>query len=200
MLGLFVTSSLALQLTPTLAPRARAAPRTGAPACVVDDKAEVEEYFNGEGFNRWNRIYSEDGEVNAVQLDIRTGHGQTLDKVLAWVDADGKDSLAAGTWCDAGCGVGSLALPLAERGATVIASDISEAMANEATRRAAAVGLSDKATFSTSDLESLSGEYDTVSCIDVSGPTHPWPDRTKAHAPRPARTHPPVFRLGVLRR
>ena len=85
---------------------------------AVDDKAEVEEYFNNEGFSRWNKIYSESDEVNSVQLDIRTGHAETVDKVLGWVDADGT-AKAGETFCDAGCGVGSLAIPLAQRGATV---------------------------------------------------------------------------------
>merc|ERR1719223_2162162 len=134
--------------------------------CQVDDKAEVSEYFNNEGFNRWNRIYSEDGEVNKVQLDIRTGHAQTVEKVLGWVDADGT-AKAGGTFCDAGCGVGSLAIPLASRGASVDASDISEAMQTEAARRAADAGVADRTRFSTSDLEALSGKYDTVTCIDV---------------------------------
>lgn len=39
------------------------------------------EYFNNNGFDRWNKIYSESDEVNNVQLDIRTGHGQTIEKV-----------------------------------------------------------------------------------------------------------------------
>merc|ERR1719326_986293 len=149
---------------PASASACRRAPVTRARA--VDDKAEVEEYFNNEGFNRWSRIYSEDGEVNAVQLDIRKGHAETVDKVLGWVDADGT-AKAGDTFCDAGCGVGSLAIPLAQRGATVAASDISEAMATEAGQRAAAAGVADRATFSTSDLEALSGKYDTVTCIDV---------------------------------
>ena len=34
---------------------------------VVDDKTEVREYFNNEGFNRWNKIYSESDDVNVVQ-------------------------------------------------------------------------------------------------------------------------------------
>merc|ERR1719443_2637086 len=132
----------------------------------VDDKAEVKEYFNNEGFNRWSRIYSEDGEVNTVQLDIRTGHAETVDKVLGWVDADGS-AKAGDTFCDAGCGVGSLALPLAKRGATVVASDISAAMADEAAKRAADAGLSERTSFTTSDLEKIEGKYDTVTCIDV---------------------------------
>lgn len=101
---------------------------------MSDDKAVVKEYFNTKGFERWNRIYSEDGEVNSVQLDIRSGHQITIDTILQWIDEDG--NVSAKTICDAGCGVGSLALPLAERGATVFASDISDAMVIEARKRA----------------------------------------------------------------
>ena len=51
--------------------------------------------------------------LTQVQLDIRTGHQQTVDKVLKWLDQDGgvKDT----SICDAGCGTGSLSLPLALR-------------------------------------------------------------------------------------
>lgn len=56
--------------------------------------------------------------------------------------------------CDLGCGVGSLAIPLAQRGALVAASDISSSMAQEAGRRAAEMGI-DTATFEASDLESV---------------------------------------------
>jgi len=86
--------------------------------------------------------------------------------VLRWVDAD-STAKSGESFCDAGCGVGSLAIPLAQRGAQVSASDISEAMATEASQRAASLGLSDKASFSTSDLENIDGQYDTVTCIDV---------------------------------
>lgn len=81
---------------------------------AVDDKTEVREYFNTEGFNRWNKIYSDSDEVNGVQMDIRDGHGQTIQKILNWVQADG--DIAGKTVCDCGCGVGSLAIPLAQMG------------------------------------------------------------------------------------
>ena len=63
--------------------------------------------------------------VVQVQLDIREGHAQTVDKVLSWLP----DDLSGVTVCDAGCGTGSLALPLAMRGADVAGFDISQAMA-----------------------------------------------------------------------
>ena len=80
----------------------------------VDDKTEVREYFNNEGFSRWNKIYSENDEVNSVQLDIRTGHDETISKILKWVEEDG--DIKGKSVCDCGCGVGSLAIPLASMG------------------------------------------------------------------------------------
>lgn len=130
-----------------------------------DDLSEVKEYFNTVGFDRWNKIYSESDEVNKVQLDIRDGHQVTIDTVLQWVDED-KANVQGKTFCDLGCGVGSLAIPLAKRGAIVSASDISDAMATEAARRAEAEGVT-TATFEASNLESVTGKYDTVTCIDV---------------------------------
>jgi len=199
----------------------------------IDDKTEVREYFNSEGFNRWNKIYSESDDVNTVQLDIRTGHDQTIQKILNWIQADG--DIAGKTVCDCGCGVGSLAIPLAQMGknfinaclfvwfvcvsiaacckrfrmlllgpinlhiiyvfslskvlyllkienltceyfynkflfytgAKISASDISDAMAGEADRRAKALGIKN-AEFYSSDLESVTGKYDTVTCVDVA--------------------------------
>ena len=65
---------------------------------AVDDKKIVREYFNATGFDRWRRIYG-DGEVNKVQLDIRTGHQQTVDTVLGWLEADGNLSGLDGVRC-----------------------------------------------------------------------------------------------------
>jgi len=134
-------------------------------ASTVDDKTEVREYFNTEGFNRWNKIYSESDEVNTVQLDIRNGHGQTIQKILNWIDTDG--NIKGKSVCDCGCGVGSLAIPLAQMGAKISASDISDSMANEAASRAKSLGIRN-AKFYTSDLESVKGKYNTVTCVDVA--------------------------------
>ncbi len=132
---------------------------------VADDKSIVKDYFNATGFDRWRRIYG-DGDVNKVQLDIRNGHQRTVDTVLEWLTADG--NLAELSICDAGCGVGSLSIPLAQKGAQVWASDISEKMVGEAKDRAATT-LTDpsKLNLSVADLETLSGSYHTVICLDV---------------------------------
>ncbi|MBD6615853.1 magnesium protoporphyrin IX methyltransferase [Komarekiella sp. 'clone 1'] len=132
---------------------------------ATDDKTIVREYFNSTGFDRWRRIYG-DGEVNKVQLDIRNGHQQTVDTVLGWLKAD--NNLAELSICDAGCGVGSLSIPLAADGAKVYASDISEKMVTEAKDRALeTLGNAENPTFAVQDLESLNGSYHTVICLDV---------------------------------
>ena len=131
------------------------------------EKQEVKGYFESTGFDRWNRIYSESDDVNKVQRNIRIGHQKTVDEVLAWIKDSGQ--LTDVSFCDAGCGVGSLSIPLAGMGAgSINASDISSAMAEEAERRAREAGLDmSKLNFVASDLESLSGSFHTVCCLDV---------------------------------
>ncbi len=132
---------------------------------AVDDKSIVREYFNATGFDRWRRIYG-NGEVNKVQRDIREGHQQTIDTVMSWLEADG--NLKGLSICDAGCGVGSLSIPLAQAGAIVSASDISQKMVSEAYQRSrVALPSGPLPVFCTSDLESLMGWYHTVICLDV---------------------------------
>jgi magnesium-protoporphyrin O-methyltransferase len=132
---------------------------------TIDDKTIVQNYFNAEGFDRWRRIYG-GGEVNKVQLDIREGHQQTVDTVLSWFRADG--NLEGRSICDAGCGVGSLSIPLAQMGAQVSGSDISAKMVEEAQNRAKQeLDESNLPQFSVQDLEALSGQYNTVVCLDV---------------------------------
>ena len=131
------------------------------------EKAEVKGYFETTGFDRWNRIYSTSDDVNKVQRNIRIGHQKTVDNVLAWLQEQG--NLEQRSFCDAGCGVGSLTLPLAQLGAgSIAASDLSAAMVQEAERRAGELGLKPgQISFLASDLESLEGRYDTVICLDV---------------------------------
>lgn len=136
-----------------------------------DEMESVKSYFNTEGFDRWNKIYGDTEDVNKVQLDIRDGHGQTIDKVLQMLDEEG--GVSGETVCDAGCGTGSLSIPLAMKGALLSSSDISSSMVGEAERRykeAVEAGGSrpeKDPVFSAQDLESIAGSYDNVICLDV---------------------------------
>ena len=135
-------------------------------AAKTNDKAIVKDYFNQKGFDRWRRIYGEAEDVNKVQKKIRQGHQQTIDTVVGWLKDDG--NLSGLTICDAGCGVGSLSIPLAQAGAKVFASDISAKMVGEAKEKAeSALTDSNNISFAVKDLEALTGKYDTVICLDV---------------------------------
>lgn len=132
----------------------------------------METYFEDTGkdggFDRWKRIYGDGDDINSVQQDIREGHQITVDKVLWWFESD-REPIRGKTVADLGCGTGSLAVPLAKKlGAVISASDISGPMADAARERAEAAGV-DMTKFETykSDLESVSGQYHTVTCIDV---------------------------------
>ncbi|XP_020233501.1 magnesium protoporphyrin IX methyltransferase, chloroplastic [Cajanus cajan] len=136
------------------------------------DKEVVREYFNNSGFQRWKKIYGDTDEVNRVQRDIRVGHAKTVENTLLMLKDEG--SLQGVTVCDAGCGTGSLSIPLAKEGAVVYASDISAAMVAEAEKQAKEqlVGSENGSApvipkFVVKDLESLDGKYDTVVCLDV---------------------------------
>jgi magnesium-protoporphyrin O-methyltransferase len=130
-----------------------------------DDKTIVKNYFNATGFDRWKNIYG-DGKVNKVQLDIRVGHQQTIDTVVSWLKDD--ENLSQLSICDAGCGVGSLTIPIAQEGATVFASDISAKMVEEAAQRIKEVMKNPRnIRLAVQDLESIRGEFDTVICLDV---------------------------------
>lgn len=132
---------------------------------TTNDKTIVKDYFNATGFERWRNIYG-DGDVNKVQKDIRLGHQKTIDTVIDWLKTD--NNLSHLSICDAGCGVGSLSIPLAQSGAKVFASDISEKMIQEATERAKKTLQNvDNITFTVQDLEGLIGTYHTVICLDV---------------------------------
>lgn len=136
------------------------------------DKEVVREYFNNSGFQRWKKIYGETDDVNRVQLDIRLGHSKTVESTMMMLTDEG--SLKGVTVCDAGCGTGSLSIPLAKQGAIVSASDISAAMVAEARKKAEEELLAENGgevpvmpKFEVKDLESLAGKYNTVVCLDV---------------------------------
>ncbi len=131
------------------------------------EKTEVREYFNGTGFDRWKKIYSKSDEINIVQKNIRKGHQKTVEDVILYLK--NYPDLASKTFCDAGCGVGSLAIPLLKLGIKNLqASDISSEMINETKKRINELGLNQsKIKFFTCDLEQLKGSFDVVICLDV---------------------------------
>jgi len=133
----------------------------------VIEKSEVRDYFNGTGFDRWKKIYSKSEEINTVQKNIRKGHQKTVDDVVSIIKK--YPDLTQKTFCDAGCGVGSLAIPLLRLGLKNLqVSDISSEMIKETKNRINKLGLNQrKIKFQTCDLEQIRGIFDVVICLDV---------------------------------
>ena len=133
----------------------------------INEKSEVRQYFNGTGFNRWNKIYSKSKEINTVQKNIRKGHQKTVDDAVSYIKS--YPDLIKKSYCDAGCGVGSLSIPLLKLGIKDLqVSDISSEMIKETKKRMNELGLNQrKIKFETCDLETLKGLFDVVICLDV---------------------------------
>ena len=102
-----------------------------------------------------------------MQKNIRKGHQKTVDDVVSYVK--NYPELTSKSFCDAGCGVGSLAIPLLKIGIKDLqVSDISSEMIKETKKRINKLGLNKrKIKFLTSDLEQLKGLFDVVICLDV---------------------------------
>ena len=133
----------------------------------IIEKSEVREYFNGTGFERWNKIYSKSDETNTVQKNIRKGHQKTVDDVVLCIK--NYPELTKKSYCDAGCGVGSLSVPLLRLGIKQLqVSDISSEMIKETKKRINELGLNQgKIKYEVCDLEKLKGLFDVVVCLDV---------------------------------
>jgi magnesium-protoporphyrin O-methyltransferase len=129
------------------------------------ERALIQSYFDGIGFERLHRIYGED-PCSGFRAMVRKGHREVLGTVQSWLDAE--DAVAGKTMLDAGCGSGTMSIPLAAAGATVHAVDFSEKMIAAARERAGPEGIpADRLRFAVSDLMSVRGSFDTVLCIDV---------------------------------
>ena len=133
----------------------------------IIEKSEVKKYFNGTGFERWNKIYSKSEEINTVQKNIRKGHQKTIDDVISYIT--NYPELTQKSFCDVGCGVGSLSIPLLMLGIKDLqVSDISSEMIKETEKRINELDLNQvKIKYQICDLEQLKGFFDVVVCLDV---------------------------------
>jgi magnesium-protoporphyrin O-methyltransferase len=131
----------------------------------VQELSRIQSYFDGAGFERLSAIYGEE-ECIGFRHMVRQGHRQVVDTVLSWLRP--LNIAEFPTVLDAGCGTGSLSIPLAQAGAVVEGIDFSERMIETATTRARQLGVpAGRLAFGVRDLKSISQPYDAVVCIDV---------------------------------
>lgn len=131
---------------------------------TTQHKAQLRQYFDGVGFERWSAIYGQ-ARLSPIRRSIREGHTVMLGIAEQWAELPSA-SLPA-TALDAGCGTGLFSLALARRGYQVSSSDLAPQMVAATAEAAEAAGLADRISCRVSDLEDLAGRYSLVACFDV---------------------------------
>lgn len=96
-------------------------------------RARVEDYFDRSATRVWERLTS-DAPVSGIRATVRAGRDRMRALMLDQLPAD----LRGARVLDAGCGTGTMAVELAQRGAQVTAVDISPRLIEIARERAPA--------------------------------------------------------------
>lgn len=121
----------------------------------------VEHYFDQSATKVWERLTS-DAPVSGVRATVRAGR----DKMRALMLAQLPEDLRGARILDAGCGTGAMAVELAQRGAEVVAVDISPALVAIAEKRMPA-NLPGQITWIAGDmLDETTGQFDHVLAMD----------------------------------
>ena len=121
----------------------------------------VEHYFDRTATKTWERLTS-DAPVSGVRATVRAGR----DKMRALMLAQLPEDLRGARILDAGCGTGAMAVELAQRGAEVVAVDISPALVGIAGKRMPA-NLAGHITWVAGDmLEATYGKFDHALAMD----------------------------------
>ena len=166
----------------------------------------VESYFDGTATRVWARLTS-DAPVSGVRATVRAGRDRMRAVMLAQLPRD----LTGLRVLDAGCGTGAAAVALAERGADVVAVDLSPKLVEIAAERCPEA-LRDRITFRAGDmLDAAEGTFDHAFAMDsliyyrpadVAAMLHKMTDRVRG---RVVFTLPPrtpllmaMFRAGKL--
>jgi magnesium-protoporphyrin O-methyltransferase len=96
-------------------------------------RTRLETYFDKTARKAWEDLTSE-VPVSGIRATVRAGRDSMRDLLLAALPSD----MHGMRLLDAGCGTGALAIAAAERGADVVAIDVSEGLIDVAQKRAPA--------------------------------------------------------------
>jgi magnesium-protoporphyrin O-methyltransferase len=125
-------------------------------------RAWIEEYFDRTAAQAWARLTS-DAPVSGIRATVRAGRDRMRGILAGWLPAD----LTGCRVLDAGCGTGQMAMALAQRGAEVVAIDLSRTLTDLARERMAAAAIAGHVTFLAGDmLDPELGEFDHVVAMD----------------------------------
>lgn len=128
-------------------------------------REQIETYFDRTAAQAWARLTS-NAPVGRIRATVRAGRDRMRATLLGWLP----DDLRGARILDAGSGTGALAMEAAQRGADVVAIDLSPTLVNLArerwsdTLKAPGAG---RILFSAGDmLDDAFGAFDHVVCMD----------------------------------
>jgi magnesium-protoporphyrin O-methyltransferase len=127
----------------------------------LNRRSKLQDYFDRTANDAWAKLTS-DAPVSGIRATVRAGRDQMRSNLIARLP----DSLSGKRILDAGCGTGALALELANKGASVVAIDLSPNLIELAKER---ISPSDRQNidFRSGDmLDDSLGEFDYVVGMD----------------------------------
>lgn len=125
-------------------------------------RGEIETYFDRTAMAAWAKLTS-DARLSGIRATVRAGRDNMRNTLLSWLPED----MRGMRLLDAGCGTGALALAAAERGAEVIAIDLSPQLVALAASRAAEHPAAARISFQSGDmLDTALGNFDYVVAMD----------------------------------
>jgi magnesium-protoporphyrin O-methyltransferase len=126
----------------------------------LERRAKIENYFDRTAVAAWARLTS-DAPVSGIRATVRAGRERMRETLLSYLPSD----LRGCRVLDAGCGTGALAIAAAERGADVVAVDLSPKLIELARQRVPS-GLG-RIQFEAGDmLDPALGSFDHIVAMD----------------------------------
>lgn len=149
-------------------------------------RSQIETYFDRTAAETWKRLTS-DAPVSGIRATVRAGRDAMRATLLSWLPAD----MRGLRLLDAGCGTGALSVEAAQRGAQVVAIDVSRSLVQVARDRAGAAARNIR--FEVGDmLDPYLGTFDHVVAMD-SLIHYRAPDAVQALAGLAARTRTSIL-------
>ncbi len=125
-------------------------------------RIEIETYFDRTAAEAWSRLTS-DAPVSRIRRTVRAGRDRMRSTILDWLP----ENLAGKRVLDAGCGAGNFAFEAADRGAQVIAIDLSPTLVDIARARTPDFSNGGSVEFRVGDmLDAVSEQYDFMVAMD----------------------------------
>lgn len=125
-------------------------------------RAEIETYFDRTAADAWSLLTST-APVGRIRQTVRAGRDRMRATLLDWLPAD----LSGKRVLDAGCGTGALALAAAQRGAHVVAIDLSPTLVDLARERNSELAGPGSIDFRVGDMSAPDlGEFDHAVAMD----------------------------------